>query len=86
MINKETMNTLSKMTESLNKLNPEGADSIIFLAVSGESKSGTCLIKGTESAIASSLSYLITDVLNGVPCESQKRIKSFLMRQFLEDK
>lgn len=86
MINKEIMPTLRKMTDLLNNLNPEEDDAIIFLAVSGESKSGTSLIKGTEPAIASALAALITTALDGIPYETQKRIKSFLMRQFLEDK
>lgn len=80
------MVTLRTMAELLNNLNPEGSDAIVFLAVSDEDQSGTNLIKGTEPAIAAALSALITDVLDGIPYESQKRIKSFLMRQVLEDK
>lgn len=86
MITTKNMVTLRTMAELLNNLNPEGNDAIIFLAVSGESKSGTSLIKGTEPAIAAALSALITDALDGIPCESQKRIKSFLMRYVLEGK
>lgn len=86
MIDKKTMDLLRKMADELNNLNTEEADAIIFFAVSGESKSGTSLIKGTEPAIAAAMSALITDVLDGIPCESQKRIKSFLMRYVLEGK
>ena len=74
------------MTEEMSKLKPDGTDAIIFLAVSEESGSCTSLIKGTEPAIAAALSALITDALDGIPCESQKRIKSFLMRYVLEGK
>ncbi len=83
-MNKETMNTLSKMTELLNKLNLEGADSIIFSAASQESGSATRLIKGTEPAVVESLVSLIDAVFKETPSENKKIMKSFLINHILE--
>lgn len=84
MINKETMNTLRKLAEGLNKLNPEGIDTIIFLAVSEEAQSGTSVINGNEPAVMAALTSLLDTVFDDAPCEAQKRMKRFLIKRILE--
>lgn len=84
MIDKETMNTLGELAERLNELNPEGADVIIFLAVSKEARCGTSVIKGEEPAVMAALSSLLDNVFDAAPPEVRKRGKRFLIKQILE--
>ncbi len=84
MINKEIMPTLRKMTESLNKLNPEGKDAIIFFASSEESGSVTTLIKGDGTAVLISMLSLLDDVFEDLASDDKKVLKIFLIQHILQ--
>lgn len=84
MIDKETMNLLSKMTEELHKLKTEEDNAIIFFALSEKYKSATCLIKGGEAAVMASLASLIDSTLKNAPSENKKKMKGFLISHILQ--
>lgn len=84
MIDKETMIILGELAEELHKLKTEENDAIIFLALSEESKSVTCVINGNESSVEASLAFLIDKVFKDTPSENKKRMKWFLLTQILQ--
>ena len=84
MIDKKTMDLLGNIAEELHKLKTEENDAIIFLALSEEHKSATCVINGNESSVAVSLTFLIDKVFKDTPSENKKRMKWFLLTHILQ--